>query len=109
MKNLAAKGLTLLSTLATSSALAAPRPQVLQAGKDATALVDLGERGSGTGFCVDAKGLFVTNRHVVAGLSPGGKVKLVLHAAEDAQRVVEAQVLASTRQKVTATGATLAP
>jgi serine protease Do len=63
-------------------------------GKDATVLVDLGEDGSGSGFCLDAKGLFVTNRHVIASVLPGAKVKVIYHPSEPDQRVIEATVVA---------------
>lgn len=60
--------------------------------KAATALVDLGTRGSGSGFLIHRSGIFVTNRHVVSSVPAGEPVKLVLHSGEDAERVVESRV-----------------
>ena len=61
--------------------------------KNATALVDLGTLGSGTAFCVDAKGVFLTNHHVVESQGLGGMVRLVLNPTEEQERVIAARVV----------------
>ena len=67
---------------------------VIADGKAATVLVDLGEGGSGSGFCVDASGLFITNRHVIVGTAPGAAVKVIVDPAEPGQRTLSAHVVA---------------
>jgi S1-C subfamily serine protease len=62
-------------------------------GKAATAMVDLGKNGSGTGFLVHASGIFVTNRHVVEHAPAGKPVMLVLNSGEANQRRVPARVI----------------
>ncbi len=56
-------------------------------------MVDLGKRGSGTGFLVHASGIFVTNRHVVEHVPAGTLVTLVLNSGEANQRRVQARVI----------------
>lgn len=67
-------------------------PAMVKKGKAATALVEL-RRGTGSAFCVNSKGFFITNQHVVKASERGGKVKLVIRAGETDQKVVEAEVL----------------
>ena len=58
----------MLIGLMPTAAYAQVNGRVLDAGKGATGLVLLeGNRGSGSCFCIDAKGYFVTNAHVVRG------------------------------------------
>ena len=65
--------------------------------KRATALVEVSAArvgASGSGFCVDKSGLFITNAHVVE--IPGSKqatIHLVLDIGLDSQRTLEAKVL----------------
>ena len=61
----------------------------VQHGKEATALVEVKD-GSGTAFCIDAAGYFITDFHVITGNT---RVKLVLNAGEPNQKIVEAAVL----------------
>ncbi len=80
-----------------------PRPAVgagrlVTSGKRATALVDLGRLGSGSAFCIDPAGLFVTNWHVVMTLGHGGIVKLVMNAGESDQNVLQAAVIGLDRE-----------
>ena len=49
--------------------------------------------GTATAFCVDARGLFLTNAHVVAGVPPGGKLHLMLDPGGPGRQHVEARVL----------------
>lgn len=73
----------------------AVEPEVVRAGKRATALVVLPEqRGFGSAFCIDKAGYFITNQHVVAPAA-GRSVTLVLHAAEEQEQTVEATVVRS--------------
>ena len=71
--------------------------EVIQRGKKATALVEVtaaAVSATGSAFCVDKSGLFITNAHVVE--LPGGQepnVRLVLEIGTPAQRSVEAKVL----------------
>ncbi|MEM6257131.1 MAG: serine protease [Planctomycetota bacterium] len=58
----------MLACLLPTTAEAQVNKRVLLAGKGATGLVLLdGNRGSGSCFCIDAEGYFVTNAHVVRG------------------------------------------
>ncbi len=45
----------------------------------------------GTAFCIDAKGLFATDAHVVLPIE--GRLQLVIHPGEKDQKVVNAQVV----------------
>ena len=67
--------------------------QALAAGKQATALLETtNEDASGTAFCVDPSGLFVTNDHV-AEEAVNQKMTLVLHPGEANQKTLIAHVL----------------
>lgn len=64
------------------------------AGKAATALVEVGDKkSSGTAFCVDESGLFLTNAHVVDKIAKNGTARLVLQPGETTQQVLSAEVL----------------
>lgn len=80
----------------SSAAMALSRENVEQI-KRVTALVeiDMGKqgRGFGTAFCIDAKGIFVTNAHVVHGHK--GKFNVILSPGETDQRITHARVLKS--------------
>ncbi|HEX8913433.1 MAG TPA: serine protease, partial [Humisphaera sp.] len=85
---LAVLALAAVVLLARPPAARAADPQALvEAGRRATVYVVVeagGVRGSGTGFCVDSSGLFVTNDHVVTlkGKAPkGGPVNVTVVAA----------------------------
>jgi hypothetical protein len=65
--------------------------EVGKRGKAATAFVLVPGHGSGTGFCVHPTGLFVTNEHVVRGVT--GDVTVVLNPALEAQQVLTAKVV----------------
>jgi S1-C subfamily serine protease len=78
------------------SARAEDTAQVLKQSKAATALVVLPEeRGSGSGFCIDSSGLFITNAHVVKSLAATESVTLVLSPGEAGERIIRAKVVAS--------------
>lgn len=69
-------------------------PEVVEKGKKATALIELGGgKGFGSAFCIDTAGVFVTNDHVVAALPEGGTLSLVLRAGESDQKAFPAKVL----------------
>ena len=85
----------LLSLLIASLTYAAEdlSREAIQAGKDATGLVVLpSEKGFGSAFCVDPKGLFITNAHVV---KDGGddEITLVIRSGEEDEREVPATVV----------------
>ncbi len=86
-----------LATAGTVPALADDAPDlpsaIVQRCKKATALVDLGRNGSGSGFLVHASGLFVTNAHVVRELPPGSLAKLILNSGQPEQKIVSARVV----------------
>jgi S1-C subfamily serine protease len=75
------------------SARANENESIVDRCKHATALVDLGIGGSGTAFCIDSKGLFVTNCHVVDSRSVGDRVQLILNPGEDDQVLGEARII----------------
>lgn len=64
--------------------------------KRATALVVLPSgRGFGSAFCVDDRGFFATNAHVIQGVRKGEPITLVLHSGEEQQQVLKAKVVRS--------------
>lgn len=67
--------------------------EVVERGKKATALVEVTTaRGgaTGSGFCIDRSGLFITNAHVVRG---GTSVRLIIEIGQKSQRRLRARVL----------------
>ncbi|MEX0653988.1 MAG: serine protease [Phycisphaeraceae bacterium] len=88
-------GIVLLSLLWALPASADDQRRVIESGKAATALVELpSEGGFGSAFCIDARGLFITNAHVVAGLAERETLTMVLYPGERRQRKLRARVLA---------------
>ena len=90
--------LTVLFLLVGSTpSLAQHKREVIEQGKKATALVEVktAEGGAtGSAFCVDKSGLFVTNAHVVDEATGGkAEVGLVLDVGLKTQRSVSAKVL----------------
>jgi hypothetical protein len=85
--------IVLLVFLSASRQLAAQSaPEIVSRGKLATALVVAeARRVSGTAFCVDPAGYFVTNAHVAG--KTGDTVKLVLLSGEDGETVVSGRVV----------------
>ena len=72
------------------------KPKVVQRGKKATALVlNQDGEGVGTAFCVDARGYFVTNSHVVN--EADSSYSLLLHSSEDDAQQVHATVVRRSR------------
>ncbi|MFI5459892.1 MAG: S1C family serine protease [Isosphaerales bacterium] len=73
------------------------KPEVIERGKKATALVEIKTaegQASGSAFCVDASGLFITNAHVVRGAGHGkDDVRLVVDIGRKTQRSLRAKVL----------------
>lgn len=93
------RGVTVALLLVACLAAPAPGEEKLtvvhigRIGKAATALVECdrgGGKAHGSAFCIHASGLFVTNRHVVAGSTA---VRLVLDPALKTQRIVKAEVI----------------
>ena len=62
---------------------------VVESGKRATAFVETKE-ATGSSFCIDSVGIFVTNKHVVGDNTT---VTLVLNSGEKDQRTVKADVI----------------
>jgi WD40 repeat protein len=76
---------------------AADPKEMVARGKAATAFVEVkGGRAevSGSGFCVDKSGLFITNAHVVEGVpvNAEGRIKLVINIGSKALKVMDARV-----------------
>jgi hypothetical protein len=85
--------LTLLLLARSAQAQTQAKPDVVDRGKKATVLVEVSTpRGdaSGTGFCIDKSGLFITNAHVV---EDAVRVRLVLDIGLKSQRNLSAKVL----------------
>ncbi len=94
--------LALLLALASAGppdAMAQLKPEVIERGKKATALVEvaLADGGAtGSAFCVDRSGLFVTNAHVIDGaVEAKGGVRLVLEIGMKSQRSLRAKIVKS--------------
>jgi S1-C subfamily serine protease len=86
-----------VSLLLAVTALLPGRADILPAdvlrAKGATVLVET-HGGTGSAFCIDASGYFVTNQHVV-GAEGSEDVRLVLHSGESNQTIVRARVVHS--------------
>src|SRR5438132_6559356 len=86
----------LLVLLMSAPGLAQLKPEVIERGKKATALVVVSNAVGWTGsaFCVDPSGLFVTNAHVVERATEGGgSVRLVVDSGLATQQSLRATVL----------------
>ncbi len=69
-------------------------PDQVTRGKRATALVELkNAHRTGSAFCIDAGGFFVTNEHVVADIPPGEKISIVLNSGEPDQQILRAAIV----------------
>jgi len=78
--------------LSIERAAAQSTPETVSRGKQATALVVAETRRvSGTAFCVDPAGYFVTNAHVAG--KTGDTVKLVLQSGEEGETTVSGKVV----------------
>ena len=75
--------------------VAAAPPEIVTQGKQATALVEIGDgRAYGSAFCIDpAEGYFVTNAHVANALNNKKNVTLILHSGEKNQRKLQASIV----------------
>lgn len=88
-----AAALLCMSLCLTSALHAADnKSDIIARCKKATALVDLGSLGSGSAFCVDTTGVFLTNNHVIDSRGIGGTVTLVLNPSEKNERLLVARV-----------------
>jgi S1-C subfamily serine protease len=68
--------------------------EIIIKGKAATALALLPKnRGSGSAFCINKAGFFITNEHVVHDLTPDQKLTLVLNSGEDDEKVLDASIV----------------
>ena len=91
-------GLVTLAMPTVSGAEKPKRAEIAKRGKAATAFVEVPGGGTGTAFCVDPTGLFVTNEHVVRGAGTG-EVILVLDPALATERVLKARVVREDKGK----------
>jgi WD40 repeat protein len=87
----------LLALVASAPVRGQHKPEVIEHGKKATALVEVrmaqGE-ASGSAFCVDKSGLFITNAHVIGGAGEGkDNVRIVVDIGLKTQRSLRAKVL----------------
>src|SRR5579885_2116371 len=90
-------GLVLLAS-AASTCFGQYKPEVIERGKKATALVEVATsqgRATGSAFCVDRSGLFITNAHVVASTGPQDPIRLVVDIGETTQRSLRARIYRS--------------
>jgi hypothetical protein len=73
------------------------KPDMIERGKKATALVEVtGDAGVtiGSGFCIDKSGLFITNAHVVEkAAGKKGVARVVVDIGLETQRILRAKVL----------------
>jgi hypothetical protein len=86
-----------LVCIGSQPSMAQHKPEVIERGKKATALVEVrtanGE-ASGSAFCVDKSGLFITNAHVIDGAGEGkDNVRIVVDIGLKTQRSLRAKVL----------------
>lgn len=85
---------TLISCSALTARLCADFDRhIIKAGKQATALVDAGNHGAGSAFCIDEIGLYVSNHHVVQSIPSNTTVKIVLNAGTETEKVLDAQII----------------
>ncbi len=86
-----------LSVIGAAEARGQLAAELIERGKAATALVEVThgeEGGSGTAFCVEKSGLFITNAHVVEDdAGKEGTVRLVLDIGRGTQRSLPAKVV----------------
>lgn len=70
---------------------------IVSKGKASTALVEIRQDDSyGSAFCIDAKGFFISNYHVVS--EAGANVNLIISPGEAAQKKVRAKVVRVDKQ-----------
>ena len=67
-------------------------PAIVEQVKRATALVEMDD-GTGSAFCIDSTGYFVTNAHVVEDVKAGDQLKIVLRPGQKDQLVVAASLV----------------
>jgi hypothetical protein len=81
--------------IALASSLSAEDPaEIVKRTKRATALVQLNGKATGTAFCIERNGLFVTDRRVVDA-AIGSEVRLVLNSGETEEKRVQAKLIRS--------------
>jgi S1-C subfamily serine protease len=87
----------MLHVTGSAQALAQLAPEMIERSKRATALVEVAHaKGSATGtaFCVDESGLYITNAHVIRGaVNEEGAMRLILGIGSKNQRSVPARVI----------------
>lgn len=76
----------------------ASQAETVKKGKTSTVYLEV-SGGSGTAFCIHSSGLFITNAHVVEGVSSSEKVTLILNSGEAKQKKVKARVVRTDAQK----------
>lgn len=91
MRRLSSTLLLICFTLSANSLSAEERLEIIKRSKAATALIDLGEYGGGSSFCIHKSGLFLTNFHVARFVSLGEEITLVLDSSLKSERKVRAR------------------
>ncbi len=87
----------MLVVIGAAPAVAQLGPEMIRRGKRATALVEVARAdggATGSAFCVDEAGLYITNAHVVSdAVDEAGAVRLVLGIGSTIERSLPARVL----------------
>jgi S1-C subfamily serine protease len=90
--------LAAFSLIVADSARGQAGLESIKRSKQATGMVQV-NAGSGSAFCVDAGGLFLTSAHVVDSVAVGSKVRLLLQGGEVGQKMVDATVLRADKDR----------
>lgn len=87
----------LMCVLAWANTASAQRAadDIVESGRAATAMVDVDGRVFGSAFCIDRRGVFVTNAHVVRDVRDPKVVKVVVHPGLKDEQVLEAEAILS--------------
>ena len=104
-------GFSSAATLLIAGAAPAGPPdqhQIVEMGKSATAMVDVQGVRFGSAFCIDSRGVFITNAHVLAGASKLSDVKIIVHPGQKDELVLVPEAMFSDKDEDLATVVTSA-